>query len=47
MRNATVHIALREAKKAGKKQLAVLIDPDKAENALLDHTVRQLGTGGY
>jgi phosphoglycerol geranylgeranyltransferase len=46
MRNATVHIALREAKKAGKKQLAVLIDPDKAENALLDQQLDSLEQAG-
>ena len=36
MSNKTIHNALRSAKAAGKKQLAVLIDPDKPDMHMLD-----------
>ena len=46
MSQATIHTALRQAKAEGKKQLAVLIDPDKAGNALLDQQLQSLEKAG-
>lgn len=46
MSQATIHTALRQAKANGKKQLAVLIDPDKADNALLDKQLASLEKAG-
>ena len=46
MSQATIHTELRQAKAKGKKQLAVLIDPDKADNALLDKQLVSLEKAG-
>jgi phosphoglycerol geranylgeranyltransferase len=46
MSQATIHTALRQAKAQCKKQLAVLIDPDKADNALLDKQLASVEKAG-
>jgi putative glycerol-1-phosphate prenyltransferase len=46
MNQAAIHTQLRLAKQQGKKQLAVLIDPDKADNALLNRQLANLEKAG-
>ena len=46
MNTKTIHTTLVEAKAAGKKQLAVLIDPDKPDMHLLDAQIEAINTAG-
>ena len=46
MSKTEIHTFLRQAKKTGQKQLAVLIDPDKPDMALLDNQIDALNNAG-
>ena len=46
MSTSTIHTYLRSMKQQGKKQLAVLIDPDKAHPELLDRQLEALEKAG-